>query len=131
MHVQRRVARYGDPWLTALKTRTREPFVRLWAVFSDGSVAQNFGVSYETKVELELPLMVPIGGEGMDPWKIANSYWVAPLPSSGLLRFEAESETLGVERISKGVRADLFTAAARKAIQLWPEDRQEGQPPPR
>jgi hypothetical protein len=100
-------------------------FLRLGLVFADGSAASNIdgGPDASWLAEPVGPLLLPLNGGGGGR-RHDMSYWVWPLPPSGPLTFVCEWPRFGIRESRADVDGALIHDAARRAVPLWPDDRQ-------
>jgi hypothetical protein len=119
LRAERRIARYGDAWLSGLSNPAREnPMIDLMVRFADGSVAHNADAFPPSGI-VSSPIIVPIGGEGSDPWRMVTYYWVSPLPTSGAVTFSIRSQILSLPEASQALDAQAFVASADRALPIW------------
>ena len=63
------------------------------------------------------PILRPIGGDNQ-----FSRWWAWPLPPDGPLEVVCEWPMFGIAETRVGIDAQLILDAARRSVQLWPED---------
>jgi hypothetical protein len=63
------------------------------------------------------PILRPIGGDTQ-----FTRWWAWPLPPGGTLEAVCEWPGFGITETRVGIDAELILDAARRSVQLWPED---------
>ncbi|HEY6315156.1 MAG TPA: hypothetical protein VIY52_30735 [Streptosporangiaceae bacterium] len=88
--------------------------------FSDGSKAIS-GIPYfgpGPDSEPAGPILRPLGGGDTQ----FSRWWAWPLPPGGSLEFVCEWLQFGITETRIGIDAQLILDAARRSVQLWPEN---------
>jgi hypothetical protein len=87
--------------------------------FSDGSKVISGRVYFGPLPDSEPmgPILRPIGGDNQ-----FSRWWAWPLPPAGPLEFVCEWPRFGIAETRVGIDAQLILDAARRSVQLWPED---------
>ena len=67
------------------------------------------------------PILQSRGGGGTSHSQLFR-WWVWPLPPAGPLEFICQWQVYGISETRIGVDGQLILDAARRSIQLWPED---------
>ena len=67
------------------------------------------------------PILQPRGGGGTSHSQLVR-WWAWPLPPAGPLEFICQWPVYGIGETKVGIDAQLILDAARRSIQLWPED---------
>lgn len=67
------------------------------------------------------PILQPRGGRGTSHYQ-HRQWWAWPLPPSGTLEFICQWPTIETGEMRIGIDADLILDAARRSVQLWPEE---------
>jgi len=98
--------------------------LRLRIEFADGSEGNNLGPPMRAPTGPG-PFLQP-GGGGASRSKIDATFWVWPLPQPGPLAFVCEWPKYGIPPTRHEVDSQLIREAARRAIQLWPEEPTNG-----
>ncbi len=87
--------------------------------FSDGRKAINGRPRGDS--EPAGPILQPRGGGGTSHSQLLR-WWAWPLPPSGPLEFICQWPIYGIGETRVGIDAQLILDAARRSVQLWPED---------
>jgi hypothetical protein len=90
---------------------------------SDGSkvISRHGGRRPDDDAEPAGPILRPfLGGGG--PHSHFSRWWAWPLPPGGPLEFVCEWPAFGIAETRAGLDAQLILDAARRSIELWPED---------
>jgi hypothetical protein len=109
-----------DPTPDMVRRRRREPEDFPVSVqFSDGRTA----ISGRPRGDSEPtgPLLQSRGGGGTSHSQLLR-WWVWPLPPSGPLEFICQWPVSGIGETRIGIDGQLILDAARRSVQLWPED---------
>ena len=109
-----------DPTPEMLRRRRREPEdFPISVQFSDGRTA----ISGRPRDDLEPtgPILQSRGGGGTSHSQLLR-WWAWPLPPTGPLEFICQWPVYGIGETRVGLDAQLILDAARRSIQLWPED---------
>ena len=87
--------------------------------FSDGRTA----ISGRPRGDSEPagPVLQPRGGGGTSHAQLFR-WWVWPLPPPGPLEFICQWPVYGIGETRTGIDGQLILDAARRSVQLWPED---------
>lgn len=96
----------------------REPF-QVSLQFSDGSKVVSGRLHGDA--EPAGPILRLGGGGGTSHYQHSR-WWAWPLPPSGPLEFLCQWPALGTGESQVGIDAQLILDAARRSVQLWPED---------
>jgi len=67
------------------------------------------------------PFLRLTGGGGSSHYNQLR-WWAWPLPPSGPLEFICQWPTLGISETRVGIDAEAILSAARRSVQIWPED---------
>ena len=67
------------------------------------------------------PILQRRGGGGTSHSQLLR-WWAWPLPPTGPLEFVCQWPVYGISETRVGLDAQLILDAARRSIQLWPED---------
>jgi hypothetical protein len=67
------------------------------------------------------PLLQSRGGGGTSHSQLLR-WWVWPLPPAGPLEFICQWPVYGIGETRIGIDGQLILDAARRSVQLWPED---------
>jgi hypothetical protein len=90
--------------------------------FADGAKATGSpGGRPDRDSEPTGPVLYPFAGGG-GPRSFVSRWWTWPLPPAGPLEFVCEWPALGIAESRAGIDAQLILDAARRSIQLWPEN---------
>ena len=87
--------------------------------FSDGRKAISSGAHGDS--EPTGPILQRRGGGGTSHSQLLR-WWAWPLPPGGPLEFICQWPVYGIGETRVGVDAQLIIDAARRSVQLWPED---------
>jgi hypothetical protein len=87
--------------------------------FSDGRKV--FGERPGRDSEPGGPILRPLRGGGSEHSHFSR-WWAWPLPPSGPLEFVCQWPMLGIGETRVSLDAQLILDAARRSVQLWPED---------
>ena len=104
--MRRRMLTEQDPFQVSLR-------------FSDGRKAISSRAHGDS--EPTGPILQPRGGGGTSHSQL-HQWWVWPLPPTGPLEFICQWPVYGIGETRVGLDAQLILDAARRSIQLWPED---------
>jgi hypothetical protein len=87
--------------------------------FADGSkaISGRLYLGPGPDSEPTAPILRPVGGDIQ-----FSRWWGWPLPPSGPLELVCEWPRFGVAETRVGIDAQLILDAARRSVQLWPED---------
>ncbi|WP_328850762.1 hypothetical protein OG994_21500 [Micromonospora globbae] len=116
-----------DPTLQRELWRLREEplpdeFLRFGVQFPDGRVATNLTQVPFPQVALPAgPVLLPDSGSGSDR-RYDMGFWIWPLPPAGPVTFVCQWPIFGIPECRSTVDAQLILDAARRAVQLWPDD---------
>jgi hypothetical protein len=109
-----------DPTPEMLKRRRRESEDFPVSVqFSDGRRAISGGPGGDS--EPTGPILQRRGGGGTSHSQLFR-WWVWPLPPAGPLEFSCQWPVYGIGETRVGIDGQLILDAARRSVQLWPED---------
>ena len=91
--------------------------------FPDGSKAAGTpgGGRPDRDSEPAGPVLYPFAGGG-GPHSFVSRWWTWPLPPAGALEFVCEWRAFGIPESRASIDARLILDAARRSIQLWPEN---------
>ena len=109
-----------DPMPNALRRGLTEPeYFQISLRFSDGRKA----ISERPRGDYEPagPILQPRGGGGTAHSQLLQ-WWAWPLPPGGPLEFICQWPLYGIGETRVGIDAQLILDAARRSVQLWPED---------
>ena len=109
-----------DPTPEMLRRRRREPEdFPISVQFSDGRTA----ISGRLRGDFEPtgPILQLRGGGGTSHSQLFR-WWVWPLPPAGSLEFICQWPVYGIGETRIGIDGQLILDAARRSVQLWPED---------
>ena len=109
-----------DPTPEMLRRRRREPEDFSVSVqFSDGRTA----ISGRPRGDFEPtgPILQSRGGGGTSHSQLFQ-WWVWPLPPAGPLEFICQWPVYGIGETRTGIDGQVILDAARRSVQLWPED---------
>jgi hypothetical protein len=109
-----------DPTPEMRRRRLREPEdFPISLQFSDGRMAVRGRPRGDS--EPTGPILQPRGGGGTSCSQLFR-WWVWPLPPAGPLEFICQWPVYEIGETRIGIDAQLVLVAARRSIQLWPED---------
>jgi hypothetical protein len=109
-----------DPTPEMRRRRLREPEgFPISVQFSDGRTA--IGGRARGDSEPVGPILQPRGGGGTSLSQLFR-WWVWPLPPAGPVEFICKWPVYGISETRTGIDAQLILDAARRSVQLWPED---------
>lgn len=109
-----------DPTPEMLRRRRREPEDFSISVrFSDGRTA--ISGSRHGDSEPTAPILQSRGGGGTSHSQLFR-WWVWPLPPTGPLEFICQWPVYGIGKTRVGIDGQVILDAARRSVQLWPED---------
>jgi hypothetical protein len=128
----------GDTWdpmhgLAGLRGKPGDAYgvlsdehLRFGVEFADGRRATNVGPPmWSVAAASEGPMLHP-GGGGAGASTAHETYWAWPLPPPGPLAFVCEWPKYGVPLTRRDIDSELLLAAATQAIELWPEESDDG-----
>jgi len=99
-----------------------DEFLRLGLRFSDGRAATNVSPPFWSPEVEPAGLLLLAGGGGGGGRRQDGTYWVWPLPPSGLVTFVCEWPAFGIKESRADIDAQFILDAAARATQLWPEN---------
>jgi hypothetical protein len=109
-----------DPTPEMLRRRGRGPEdFPISVQFSDGRTAISGRPGGDS--EPEGPILQSRGGGGTSHSQLFR-WWVWPLPPSGPLEFLCQWPVYGIGETRISIDGQLILDAARRSVQLWPED---------
>jgi len=99
-----------------------DEFLRLGLRFSDGRAATNVSPPFWSPEVEPAGLLLLADGGGGGARRYDMTYWVWPLPPSGLVTFVCEWPAFGIEESRADIDAQFILQAAARATPLWPEN---------
>jgi hypothetical protein len=106
----------------ALADEADDQSLHIGVQFADGRKVANMARVPEPAESVPAGLILRPGGFGGGRQYRDRSYWVSPLPPAGPVVFVCEWAALGIGEERAEADAQLILDAARRSVQLWPQD---------